>query len=296
MPVEFALRPRLRLREDSPRPQRSRVRLPRFALPVALYWLVAAGITYAFVHEHDAHPPFASSPADESALAAEPTPRENRPWWRRVPSEPELATPSVAPEVAVTAPAATGSATLDQPVLETAPEPTTQSEPAPAPETVEPRAPSHALVPRVSRSPESPEPARAPDFAPPEPPAVDDAPEAPAPARSPRDDARNNRLPSCEAALESAHQDVDFSQNNGAADLPTSAIAAVLENGVWLTSCGVPTSTSLDVCVAIRGGNVIGVSVVSRPLNSEVTACVRRRASSLQFPYSSHVDIARTRF
>jgi hypothetical protein len=126
--------------------------------------------------------------------------------------------------------------------------------------------------------------------------AITDAPEVPVPEPRPRVDARNQGLPSCEAAIESAHQDVDFSQGNGAADLPTSAIAAVLENGAWLSSCSVPASTSLDVCVAIRGGNVIGASVVSRPANAEVTACVRRRASSLQFPYSSHVDLARTRF
>jgi hypothetical protein len=122
-----------------------------------------------------------------------------------------------------------------------------------------------------------------------------DAPPAPAPALSPRE-ASSYGLPSCEAAIESAHQDVDFSQGNGTADLPTSVIAAVLENGAWLSTCGAPASTQLEVCVAIRAGNVIGASVTARPANSELTACVRRRASALQFPYSSHVDIARTRF
>jgi hypothetical protein len=89
---------------------------------------------------------------------------------------------------------------------------------------------------------------------------------------------------------------MDFAQGNGTADLPTTAIAAVLENGAWLSSCDVPASTSLDVCVAIRGGRVIGASVVSRPADARATACVRSRAAALQFPYSSHVDIARTRF
>jgi hypothetical protein len=78
--------------------------------------------------------------------------------------------------------------------------------------------------------------------------------------------------------------------------LPTQAIAAVLENGAWLSSCAVPEHTSLDVCVAIKGGRVVGASVTSRPANAALSACVKRRASSLQFPYSPHVDLARTRF
>ncbi|MEO6601813.1 MAG: hypothetical protein ABIQ16_18185 [Polyangiaceae bacterium] len=297
MPVEFALRPRIRLREDSPRPQRSRVRLPRFALPVAAYWMVVGGITYAFVHGHDVQPPLASG--DESALAVESAPRENRPWWRRV-----AETPAPEPALANAKPTSLPEAT-EQAIPEPAPEPAVRPEPAPTPtpdprpaaaisarrEPVESRASNPAFVPQA------PPPARTSSLAPAEPPTIHDAPDETPSLVPPRStEARSNGLPSCEAAIESAHQDVDFSQGNGTADLPTSVIAAILENGAWLSSCGVPASTSLEVCVAIRGGNVIGASAVSRPPNTDVTACVKRRASSLQFPYSSHVDIARTRF
>lgn len=318
MTVEFALRPRIRLREASPRPKRSRVRLPRFALPVALYWAVAGGITYAFVHEHDTHPSLASGALDEPALAAEPAARESRPWWRLAPKAPapEPAQPSAepAPEPALSPGSASAPPEVeanDAPVprspdaLETASGPSTRPEPEAPPDAVDARAISRALLAeptrptRSTRTPLPAPPSRSsfddlPAFS--EAPAFVDAPAAPTPAPLARAEVRSSRLPSCEAAIESAHQDVDFSQGNGTADLPTSAIAAVLENGAWLASCGVPASTSLDVCVAIRGGNVIGVSVASRPANAELSACVRRRASSLQFPYSSHVDIARTRF
>ena len=74
------------------------------------------------------------------------------------------------------------------------------------------------------------------------------------------------------------------------------AIAAVLENGAWLNSCAIPEHTAIEVCVAIKGGRVVGASVTSRPADSALTSCVRRRASSLQFPYSPHLDLARTRF
>jgi hypothetical protein len=103
-------------------------------------------------------------------------------------------------------------------------------------------------------------------------------------------------LPSCEAAVAAANQDVDFSGGNRAADLPTQAIAAVLENGAWLGSCALPEHTTLDVCVAIKGGRVVGASVTSRPADSALNSCVKRRASSLQFPFSPHLDLARTRF
>jgi hypothetical protein len=297
MPVEFALRPRIQLREASPRPQRSRVRLPRFALPVALYWLAAGGITYAFVHEHETHPPPADIERGDEPLVAEPTVREQRPWWRLAPTAPPATTEP------------TRSSEGPSPAAAVAPEPATEPDRlAPAAEAA-PALPEPAPVPVFERPtlreppaspaapPSTPREARLP--APAEPPAIQDVPEAPAPAPapipSPRE-ARSSGLPSCEAAIESAHQDIDFSQGNGTADLPTTAIAAVLENGAWLSSCAVPASTSLDVCVAIRGGSVIGASVSSRPANAEVTACVKRRASALQFPYSSHVDIARTRF
>jgi len=113
----------------------------------------------------------------------------------------------------------------------------------------------------------------------------------PAPSPSPA-----GALPSCEAALASASEDIDFSGGNRAADLPTQAIAAVLENGAWLSSCAIPDQTTLDVCVAIQGGRVVGASVASRPTNSALNSCVKLRASSLQFPYSPHLDLARTRF
>jgi hypothetical protein len=103
-------------------------------------------------------------------------------------------------------------------------------------------------------------------------------------------------LPSCEAALADASQDVDFSGGNRTADLPTQAIAAVLENGAWLSSCAVPEHSALDVCVAIKGGRVVGASVISRPADATLNQCVKRRASALQFPYSPHLDLARTRF
>jgi hypothetical protein len=103
-------------------------------------------------------------------------------------------------------------------------------------------------------------------------------------------------LPSCEAAAAAAVQDLDFASSDRTADLPSEAISGVLENGAWLGSCALPSSTHLDVCVAIKGGRVTAVTVSSRPADPALNACVKQRAAALQFPYSTRVDVARTRF
>jgi hypothetical protein len=297
MPLEFALRPRIRLRDDfAAPPRRSRLRLPRFALPVLGYWLAIGGISYALVHAHDSTD---AAPLTEDPVAAvEPQADVMAP---APPSEPEP-TPAVA-----TAPLATAEV---EPEPAGAPPPAVVEEQEPLSMAAPPR-PSHAAAPRqepmverVLSGARVPAPTQTTlsenDIAPLstpfsgfEPPSAP----APEPPRS-RDSGQHSggSLPSCEAAAAAATQDLDFASSDRTADLPSSAIASVLENGAWLSSCGVPEGTSLDVCVAIKGGRVTAATVVSRPADSSINACVRQRAATLQFPYSPRVDIARTRF
>src|SRR5450631_3273747 len=285
MPLEFALRPRIRLRDDfAAPPRRSRLRLPRLALPVLGYWLAAFGITYALVHAHDT--PDTAPLATESVPASEP------------PADVVPPTPASAPEPAAVAPEPEPSAVVPPPPAE-------EQEP---PSVADAPRPSRFASPREERVVEPPRartqstlsendiaPLASPfrDLEPPSTPPV-----APPPVRErERETARaSGSLPSCEAAAAAATQDLDFASSDRTADLPSSAIAGVLENGAWLSSCEVPTSTALDVCVAIKGGRVTAATVISRPADARLNACVKQRAAALQFPYSSRVDIARTRF
>src|SRR6478609_8991758 len=57
MPVEFALRPRIRLREAPAPARRVRARLPKFALPAIAYWLAIGGLVYGFVRHHEPSAP-----------------------------------------------------------------------------------------------------------------------------------------------------------------------------------------------------------------------------------------------
>src|SRR5882724_1290604 len=102
MPLEFALRPRIRLRDDfAAPPRRSRLRLPRFALPVLGYWLAVAGITYALTHWHDSpEPPLnTSEPVAEEAVAAGEPVAEAPMLAAQVEPEPVQA-PAIAPAAA----------------------------------------------------------------------------------------------------------------------------------------------------------------------------------------------------
>lgn len=286
MPVEFALRPRIHLRDDFAKPRRARFHLPRFTLHVLGYWLAIAGATYAFIRSADATREAARAQADAPEPAPEATPP--RDWWRPV------AAPAASPPVE----------------LEPAPHSEPQPEPAAAPPSEPPPEPAIAALPRQSE-PELPEPAREPQpqaALPAAPrtrelalPALSPPTPAPPPISEPptvdRQPATSGGgVPSCEAAIAAASQDIDFAHADRTADLPSSALAAVLENGAWLSDCNVPESTSLEVCVAIKNGRVVGASVAARPSNATVAACVRKRATGLHFPYSSHLDIARTRF
>jgi len=309
MPVEFALRPRIRLREAPAPARRARARLPKFALPALAYWLVIGGLVYEFVRHHTSSVPPGEAEAALAPLVPAPPPTI-REWWRPLPA-PIAPPPTLPPSEPTPAePEGAVAALTENPPAEPARE--APAEPAPDEAAFRPDAPL-ATTPAVRPAPrfrsesrptrtldrvDEPaaslpsisEPALA--LAPlttPTPEAARAPLSAPAPAES-------GGLPSCEAALAAASQDVDFSGGNRAADLPTQAIAAVLENGAWLSSCAVPEHTTLDVCVAIKGGHVVGASVTSRPSNAALSGCVKRRASSLQFPYSPHLDLARTRF
>jgi hypothetical protein len=275
MPLELALRPRIRLRDDfTAPPRRSRLRLPRFVLPALGYWLAAGGVTYALTHWHDSAEP--ASAAEELNL-----------------NEP-LATSQPAPDLPFRSP----PVELERQAEQRQPE--LNAEPEPEPEAARARARREPHEERAVQALAAPAPGNQPTDDLSLALALPDAqqaelPSAPKPS-SPERSRGAGSLPSCEAAAASATQDLDFTSSDRTADLPSSAIAGVLENGAWLSSCGVPTSTSLEVCVAIKGGRVTAATVVSRPADASLSACVKQRAAALQFPYSARLDIARTRF
>jgi len=285
MPLDFALRPRLRLDRPAPARRPRRFRVPPLAVPVAAYWLAMAGLTKAVI----------ASTAEESETTREPTslstrtaelvdaPSEPAPPELPPPDpvQPAVAPPPPAPFVALAPPAAIAPPAALAPRAAIAP-PAALAPPA---------APLAAIAPRIAIAPTVPPPPRTRPFAPvarAEPPAVL-PPEfrAPEPATA---------LPSCESVAATANQSVDLRAARGAPDLTRDAFASVLENGAYLARCAPPARTALEICAAVQDGKAIGVSVASEPRDPALNACVRRAVAALRFPSSARLDVTRTRF
>jgi hypothetical protein len=103
-------------------------------------------------------------------------------------------------------------------------------------------------------------------------------------------------LPSCEAAVARNEEHLEIGGPRGPADVTREAYASVLQNGSYLGGCSVPDRTVLELCVAVKGGRAVGVTVTSAPASAELTACVRRAVSQLAFPSSERLDVTHTRF
>lgn len=123
--------------------------------------------------------------------------------------------------------------------------------------------------------------------------------EAPLQPRRERPPPAPRSVTSCEAAVASASEEMDFSKSHGAPatpDVTRGAYAALLEHGGYLLPCSVPAGTALDVCAAVRDGRAVGVTVVTRPADARVAACVRNAVAAMAFPKSPRLDVTRTRF
>jgi hypothetical protein len=295
VPLEFALRPRFRLEERAASPRRRE--LSPLVLPVAAYWLGTAALTYKLVYAA----PGGSALASNAATTTEPVPEPRSPAPLATVEEPVLSAqvpgslPSLDDETSEAEPAR-----LEPAPVRVATSGASPREPLALPrEAVElalpfvPPAPS-SVPPRLERAAE---PHRWPFEASPTAPSRGlSASSAP---RNTRNDASDTggSLPSCEVVIAGANEEVDLrSSRHDAPDLSRDALAAVLENGAYLTACGVPDRTTLDICVAVQEGKVKGVTVVTRPTDAALATCVRKAVARLRFPYGSRVDITRTRF
>jgi hypothetical protein len=306
MPFEFALRPRFRLDERVVPPRRRE--LPRIVLPVAAYWLGTAALTYGLVYAK----PTEAARARSAAATAKHAPRRHSPA-RRALAEPRAdSSQEVGSSAALRADSSqevASSASLEQETSELV---TTQL--SPEPEVTGSDAPREAAyVPPLAAPPELPVVPPPRDSAPPR---VERTVEprrwlfesAPASrssdlsasdvSREPSNEVRSTggTLPSCEDVAADATQELDLRSRQRAPDLSREALAGVLERGAYLTACGVPERTTLEVCVAVQEGKVKGATVSTSPANARVAACVRRAVGRLSFPYSPHLDLTRTHF
>lgn len=98
---------------------------------------------------------------------------------------------------------------------------------------------------------------------------------------------------SCEAAIASYVEDAN---RKAPKDLGAADFGPVLNKGDYLDRCGVPTTTAVDICVAVQNGRAVGVTVRTAPGNAKLDRCLSRVLRSVSFPSHPRMDVVRTRF
>lgn len=101
---------------------------------------------------------------------------------------------------------------------------------------------------------------------------------------------------SCESAQNAYVEEMKIGAKGGQADLTAGQFQAILGNGAYLNSCGVPDSMGVNVCAAIQNGRAVGVTVTTSPRNPQIQSCIAGRVRGMSFPSHPKLDITRTKF
>ena len=107
----------------------------------------------------------------------------------------------------------------------------------------------------------------------------------PAPHRATSDE-KNQAMPAgssdgetCEEAAAAYVEEIDMRGSGAAPDLSAADFAAVLNKGTYLATCEVPETSRAQVCVAVKNGAPVGVTVALDPANADLERCVSRESA-----------------
>ena len=105
---------------------------------------------------------------------------------------------------------------------------------------------------------------------------------------------------SCEKAQDENMQTITMggrsSERAKAADLSADQLGAPMRSSSFFSSCNLPDSASADICVAVKRGKPVGVSVALSPSDNRAAACIDRAARRLSFPVSEQLDVVHQKF
>jgi hypothetical protein len=101
---------------------------------------------------------------------------------------------------------------------------------------------------------------------------------------------------SCERAMDENPQTLDMTKKGGDADLTDSQLGAPLNSGQFMAGCGLAGNANADLCVAVKQGRPLGVSVKVNPRNNQTAACIDRAARRVRFPASDKLDVVHSHF
>jgi hypothetical protein len=102
---------------------------------------------------------------------------------------------------------------------------------------------------------------------------------------------------SCERAQDEYMQRIDMRGGGRApADLTNEQLGAPMRTSAFFGRCGLPETANADLCVAVKNGRPVGVSVTVMPANRQIAACIDRSARRLAFPSSDKLDVVHQKF
>ena len=102
---------------------------------------------------------------------------------------------------------------------------------------------------------------------------------------------------SCEKAQDENPQVLDMrSGGQGAADLTSAQLGAPMQSGQFMAGCGLSQSSHADICVAVKQGKPLGVTVIVTPKANAVATCIDRATRRLRFPASNQLDVVKEKF
>jgi hypothetical protein len=101
---------------------------------------------------------------------------------------------------------------------------------------------------------------------------------------------------SCEKAQDENMQTINMGAHGAKADLSDAQLGAPMRDSGFFSSCGLPDSANADICVAVKRGKPVGVSVALTPSNNRVAACIDRATRRLSFPVSDQLDVVHQKF
>lgn len=101
---------------------------------------------------------------------------------------------------------------------------------------------------------------------------------------------------SCEQARDRYVEEINVGGGRGQADLTANQFASVLNHGSYITACGTPSSTKVNVCAAVQNGRAVGVTVTTTPPSAPLSSCIAGKVRAMSFPVHPKLDIVRTSF
>lgn len=101
---------------------------------------------------------------------------------------------------------------------------------------------------------------------------------------------------SCERAIDENPQTIDMGKKGSKADLTDSELGGPMRSSSFMGSCGLADSANAEICVALKQGKALGVSVKVSPTNNKVAACIDKATRRLKFPSSDKLDVVHQKF